>query len=438
MVNPTLREASPYDISSRFNTASPYDTSQLWNAPTPGFPGTPRSPSNFSCASLTRVGLDDWEEGRAYDEQPPVCIHYSIEWKLALNKRFVTRDTEQNLVLAPSAYWNTFLKPKLERLIAQKFSRDQRVRPDDTEMIIAINDRSEHNLTKRFEKTEIEWSLVEDQLMKWGDLFRAGKKLRLIITFYYLGDNQSRLKKGEKRGSSATQRMRGEMEDQLSAERTSGSSSSWRQVYQLMRCRDKTCKQGVHCFEDLVTHKHYPLTQHHLASLRDFVDNDGTLRTEDDIPDWFQEQLKAEERVLKTKSKDKDSPVSKGTYSLIQIVVPAQPLLSSASATTPAGVPDTSSASTRRCKRLEIPGPRDIALRNYSEWYVSNVDDYELKNDYRKACQVALENGLDLQQIFNCPDQKFFTDRKVKIGTANRFVDADDILDWVENYMDHS
>ncbi|KAF3390012.1 hypothetical protein DPV78_011859 [Talaromyces pinophilus] len=267
MVNPTLREASPSDISSRFDTASPYDTSQLWNAPTPSFPGTPRSPSNFSYVSsrhgfhrgystphvparLPLLGLDDWEEGRAYDEQPPICIHYSIEWKLALNKRLETRDTEQNLVLAPSAYWNTFLKPKLERLIAQKFSRDQRVRPDDTEVIIAINNRSEHNLTKRFEKTEIE------------------------------------------------------------------------------------------C--------------------------------------------------------------------------------------------------TRRCKRLEIPGPRDVALRNYSEWHASNVDDYELKNDYRKACQVALENGLDLQQIFNRPDQEFFTDRKVKIGTANRFVDADDILDWVENYMDHS
>lgn len=66
------------------------------------------------------------------------------------------------------------------------------------------------------------------------------------------------------------------------------------------------------------------------------------------------------------------------------------------------------------------------------------MDDYELKNDYQKACQVALKNGLDLQQIFNRLDQKFFTDRKVKIGTANRFVDADDILDWVENYMDHS
>ncbi|PCG88159.1 Hypothetical protein PENO1_111800 [Penicillium occitanis (nom. inval.)] len=400
MVNPILREASPYDISSQFDTTSPYDTSQLWNAPTPGFPGTPRSPSNFSYVSsrygphggystpshvqarLPLLGLDDWEEGRVYDEQPPVCIHYSIEWKLALNKRFVTRDTEQNLVLAPSAYWITFLKPKLERLIAQKFSRDQRVRPDDTEMIIAINDRSEHNLTKRFEKTEIDWSLVEDQLMKWGDLFRAGKKLRLIITFYYLGDNQSRLKKGGKRGSSATQRMRGEMEDQSSAARTSGSSDTWRQVYQLMRCCDKTCKQGVHCFEDPVTQK----PQHHLASLRDFVDDGGTLRTEDDIPDWFQEQLKAEERVLKTKSKDKDSPVSKGTYSPIQIVVPAQPLLSSASATTPAGVPDASSASTRRCKRLEILGPRDVALRNYSDWHASNVDDHELKNDYRKVC----------------------------------------------------
>jgi hypothetical protein len=350
----------------------------------------------------------------------------------------VVSDTEQNLVLTPSAYRSRFLKPKLEQLIGQKFSRDQRVRPDDTAVIVAIHDRSEHNLTKRFEKTDINWSLIEDQLLNWGDSFRAGKKLRLIITFYYLGDNRSYQKKGDKRGSSATQRMLGEMENQFSAERTSGSSGSWRQVYQLMRCRDKTCKQGVHCFEDPVTQKHYPLTQHHLASLRDFVDNNGILRTEDDIPDWFHEQLKAEERVLKSKSKDKDSSGRGATDPPINIVLPAQTLTSPVPATSLAGASEMLPASTPRCKRLNIPGPRDVALKNYSEWHASNVDDYDLKNDYRKACEVALENGLDLQQIFNRPDPRFFTDRKLKIGTANRFTDVENIIDWVENYMDPS
>ncbi|KAA8643693.1 uncharacterized protein ATNIH1004_010467 [Aspergillus tanneri] len=412
---------------------SPYDTFQQWDAPTPGsFHGTPALPSNFSYISshhggpyvrystpsqiqarLPLLGLDDWEEERAYDEQPPICIHYSIEWKLALNKRVVVSDTEQNLVLAPSAYWDKFLNPKLERVVGQKFSRDQRVRPDDTAITVAINDRSEHNLTKRFEKTNINWSLVEDQLLDWGDLFRAGKKLRLIITFYYLGDSRSCQKKGDKRGSSATQRMQVEMENQLNAEHTSGLSSSWRQVYQLMRCRDKACKQGVHCFEDPVSQKHFPLTQHHLSSLIDFVNGGGILRTENDIPDWFHEQLKAEEKILKTKSKDK--------------------------ATTPAVVPDTPPSSTSRCKRLDIAGPRDVAVRNYSEWHASKVNDYDLKNDYRKACQVALKNCLDLQQILNRPDPNFFIEREVKIGTAHRFVD--DIIEWAEickEQMDYS
>jgi hypothetical protein len=249
--------------------------------------------------------LDDFHEGRAYDEQPPTCIHYSIEWKLALNKRVETNDTEQNLVLAPSAFWLKTLKPKLEKIIGEKFSPSQRVRPDDTAIIVAVNDRSEHNLTKRFEKTNIDWASIEDQLRDWDYLFRAGKKLRLLITFYHVGESRSSPKKGDKRGSSATQRMQADMERQLDAERSSGVSDAWRHVYQLMRCRDKSCKQGPHGLEDIATQKHYSLTTHHLQSLIDFVHDGGALRTERDIPRWFQDQLKAEDQLLKSKGKDK-------------------------------------------------------------------------------------------------------------------------------------
>jgi hypothetical protein len=113
---------------------SPNDTLHEWYAPTPcNFHGTPASPPNFSYVGsnygwpvrssnspqglnkLQLLGLNDWQEGRAYDKQPPSCIHYSIEWKIALNKRVMSNDTEQNLVLAPGIYWDKFLNPKLER-----------------------------------------------------------------------------------------------------------------------------------------------------------------------------------------------------------------------------------------------------------------------------------------------------------------------------------
>ncbi|PYH40039.1 uncharacterized protein BP01DRAFT_268195, partial [Aspergillus saccharolyticus JOP 1030-1] len=80
---------------------------------------------------LPLLDLADWSEGNAYDEQPPSCIHYSIEWKVTLNNRIVAKDTEQDLVLAPKAYWRLFLKPKLLELIGRKFSR-KRVESDDT------------------------------------------------------------------------------------------------------------------------------------------------------------------------------------------------------------------------------------------------------------------------------------------------------------------
>jgi hypothetical protein len=74
--------------------------------------------------------------------------------------------------------------------------------------------------------------------------------------------------------------------------------------------------------------------------------------------------------------------------------------------------------------------PLDKAVREYSSWHQSRVDCQTLKDDIKKARDVALTNGLDLKQIHEDKDPIFFIKHGVKVGVARRFVQ--DIRDWVK------
>ncbi|KAK4127978.1 hypothetical protein N657DRAFT_535153, partial [Parathielavia appendiculata] len=84
--------------------------------------------------------------------------------KLTVNSKGVSKDTEQDLVLAPSDFWDIVLRPKLDKLLRKKLPGNKSFKADDTNITISVTDRSERDLVKRFEELDIDWALVEKQL----------------------------------------------------------------------------------------------------------------------------------------------------------------------------------------------------------------------------------------------------------------------------------
>ncbi|OQD86925.1 hypothetical protein PENSOL_c082G05414 [Penicillium solitum] len=132
----------------------------------------------------------------------------------------------------------------------------------------------------------------------------------------------------DKRGtSSATQRiLLQRYEDINAAKEATGQPPAWDYVYSLMRCSSRACELGPHCWRDSISKKHIKLTVQNLRGLSSNL-----------------------------------------------------------------SAPSTPTPTVAMCPGknapgfLEIPGLRDFAVTEYSEWQQSQVSDEKLKAEFRKA-----------------------------------------------------
>jgi hypothetical protein len=376
---------------------------------------------------LELLDLDEWNENETYDEEPPTCLHYSIEWKVTLNNKLLSKDTEPDLVLAPRFYWSLFLRDKLAKLLQKKLPPSKRVACEDTNVVVSVTERSKRDLTKRFDEMDVDWFLVERQLSQWSESFRAGKKLRLDVSFNYveIGQPAPVASKGAgKRGyPSSTQQMLAERDSQVGAEEgTSSQPSIWQNVYNLMRCPGPPCNLGPHCWRDPYGKKHYKLNTHQLKALIRHAAQGGRLQSHDDVPENVRQQLYAEEQQRLERHHRASHSATTGHAPIhITNVLPGPSLSSSGS------------AEVQVKPRLDVPGVLDAAVEEYSDWQQSRVRTEDQKSDIRSMCDMALEYRLDLEQLYNYQDPDFFISRGIKLGVARRFIR--DIEYWVQQQM---
>jgi hypothetical protein len=158
----------------------------------------------------------------------------------------------------------------------------------------------------------------------------------------------------------------------------------------------------------------------HLERLIDYVDGGGSLDSHDDVPGDIRRDLVLESQTGR-KSKKTDMLTTGPLYPPTIInVLPAQN-----------GVTPAVTSSLRRLPSddyVVIPGSREAAVREYCIWLESRATDEAYKADFRKICQVTLENHLDLELILENPEPGFFVQRGIQIGTARRFLR--DINEW--------
>jgi hypothetical protein len=118
-------------------------------------------------------------------------LRYSIKWKVTFNRRSILEDTEQDVALAPAIYWGRSLRSELGAAVREsEQTRQKALKSEGGSVDVSVSKHGQKKFTKPYKDTDINWAIIENQLLKWGDFFHEGKVLNLDLTFKYVEDPQ--------------------------------------------------------------------------------------------------------------------------------------------------------------------------------------------------------------------------------------------------------
>lgn len=374
---------------------------------------------------LPFVSYEDWVPGQSYEEQPPQWMQYNMQWKLRLNNRKAVEQTEQDLVVAPSEFWQEELSTKITNIVNAK---KKPYEANATTITMSVsNDPSQDKITKYFEKLDIDWSVVERQLQGWSHLLRIGKRLKIYIQLDYVEAADTARATG--RGATANQLA--DRSARIDAEQVAtGRPDPWRHVYQLMRCTESSCSnEGQWCLVNRREKKHLKLLDHHMRSLVKYVQQGNTLETHDDVPDHIRAQLHADEQQRHKRKRGGSEPGGHAS-TIIQNYIPGYPC-QDMSGSAPV-LSSTASSRLIRLLPLGVPGLRDDVVGAYRDWECSKVRSEAQKQHYELAHDLTLERGFDLELVRQDGDAQYYIERGVLEGVARRWVQ--DIETFSEEY----
>jgi len=411
---PPAQSVEEYDQQSSYRAtpSAPGQWTQysdILNAPTPGLFGdqwsrsTSVAPHEPRPQGLGFIQLQDWSSDRAYDEVPPTCIRYNVEWKVKINKTIIFKETEENIVLDPSSFWESVLQPRPQEQLRKEVHPPRTVRAKATDVAVSVTGRSERPLVKQFEGTNINWSIVERKLLGWSDLFRNGKKLRVDICLQFMeveaSSRTTNLRnKRQKVGGSTTQHMLAELDAETNAvESSTGKPSAWRHVYEKMRCPGPPCTLGPYCWHDSQTNKRYTLKTHHLRVLIRHVEREGRLETHNDVPDELRQQIYLEEQQS-SRNKPSNAVVASANVPPIQVILPKN------------ASPELETGRKMEAKRIDIPGLHDVNVQDYCDWLKSRVKTEAQRDEYQKAADFLIENAFDLDLLYEDQNPAFLVE----------------------------
>lgn len=395
--------APDYDVTPYYAESA---VSQIWNAPTPALytdsQGQPRWSRSASLSipepqtqGLSFVQITDWNPDAAYDEQPPRCLHYRIDWRLMINKSIVSRNTIEDIVLQPTSYGPRVLLPRLEEVLKRKILPPRSVRPNETDIEIKVTQRSEDDFVAQYAKTDVDWLKVESKLLKWGELFRKGKKLRVNICFRYVETTtesapNSVNANGKRARGSATEQQRAELTDEANAEQAlTGRPAAWQSMYRLFHCPGPPCDLRPWCWFDSRKNKRFELKTHHLRTLIRRKGTGVVIESHDDMPEDLREQIYREaEQSERRKQIHSTAPSSSVLPIQITNVLPAHTAAQAATVTKAEMSP------------VSFHGFRDERLKDYGSWLQSTIKDSSWRAGFQKATDFLVHKCINLQLLF--------------------------------------